>query len=258
LDATPCSNVTVAAGSSPAHGSLTLNSNGSFSYVPTPTYQGPDSFRYTVSNGSASSVATLVTISVNAVNHPPVAVNDIVSIVGGGTNTMAAPGVLLNDTDVDGGTLTAVLNTQPSNATIALNADGSFSVAPAGFTGTAMFTYHAVDPIGAVSNTATVTVTVTNPQFQIANGGVTYNSATHRYSANGTTTLRNRLLIFNLQQPGATTSQLLAVALASSTGTWSFSLVNNFVTAQPGSTVQVTSPGNSPPFVPVVVPVIIQ
>jgi FtsP/CotA-like multicopper oxidase with cupredoxin domain len=258
LDATPCSNVTVA-GSLPAHGTLTLNPDGSFTYVPALNYQGPDSFRYTVSNGSLSSLATLVTISVNTVNHPPVAVNDTFSIVGGGTNTVAAPGVLLNDTDADGGTLTAVLDIQPSNATITLNANGSFSVAPAGFTGTAVFTYHAVDSSGAASNAATVTVTVTNPQFQIANGGVTFNSATHRYSASGTTTLpRNRLLTFRLQQPGATTSQLVAAALVSSTGTWSFSLVINGVTALPGSTVQVTSLGNSPPFVPVVVPVIIQ
>jgi len=254
LDATPCSNV-IAAGSLPAHGTLTLNPDGSFTYVPALNYQGPDSFQYTVSNGSLSSLATLVTISVNTVNAPPVAVNDTFSIAIGG-NTVAAPGVLLNDTDADGGTLTAVLDTQPSNATIALNADGSFSVAPAGFTGTAVFTYHAVDPSGAISSPATVTVTL--PQFQIANGGVTFNSATHRYSANGTTTLRNRLLTFRLQQPGSTTTQLVAAAFVPNTGIWSFSLVINSITAQPGSTVQVTSPGNSPPFVPVVVPVIIQ
>jgi len=254
LDATPCSNVIVA-GTLPAHGTLTLNPDGSFTYVPALNYQGPDSFQYTVSNGSLSSLATLVTISVNTVNAPPVAVNDTFSIAIGG-NTVAAPGVLLNDTDADGGTLTAVLDTQPSNATIALNADGSFSVAPAGFTGTAVFTYHAVDPSGAISSPATVTVTL--PQFQIANGGVTFNSATHRYSASGTTTLRNRLLTFRLQQPGATTTQLVAAALVSNTGNWSFSLVINSITAQPGSTVQVTALGNSPPFTPVVVPVIIQ
>ncbi|HEY3659457.1 MAG TPA: Ig-like domain-containing protein [Steroidobacteraceae bacterium] len=204
---------------------------------------------------AAAAPLTSSTPSTQAVNHPPVAVNDTFSIAIGG-NTVAAPGVLLNDTDADGGTLTAVLDTQPSNATIALNADGSFSVAPAGFTGTAVFTYHAVDPSGAISSPATVTVTL--PQFQIANGGVTFNSATHRYSASGTTTLRNRLLTFRLQQPGATTTQLVAAALVSNTGNWSFSLVINSVTAQPGSTVQVTALGNSPPFTPVVVPVIIQ
>src|SRR5882757_3078116 len=89
LDATPCSNVIVA-GTLPAHGTLTLNPDGSFTYVPALNYQGPDSFQYTVSNGSLSSLATLVTISVNTVNAPPVAVNDTFSIAIGG-NTVAAP-----------------------------------------------------------------------------------------------------------------------------------------------------------------------
>ena len=39
--------------------------------------------------------------------------------------TVAAPGVLANDTDVDGDALTAVLVTGPANGTLTLNADGS-------------------------------------------------------------------------------------------------------------------------------------
>src|SRR5205807_6468721 len=35
-----------------SHGSLTLNSNGSFSYSPTTNYTGSDSFSYTASDGA--------------------------------------------------------------------------------------------------------------------------------------------------------------------------------------------------------------
>ncbi|MFN8528294.1 MAG: Ig-like domain-containing protein [Anaerolineae bacterium] len=76
---------------------------------------------------------------------------------------VAANGVLGNDTDPENATLTAVLNSGPSNAaSFTLNADGSFSYMPnSGFEGTDTFTYHAND--GATdSNIATVTITVNN------------------------------------------------------------------------------------------------
>lgn len=78
------------------------------------------------------------------------------------TLTIAAPGVLGNDTDPDPGTtvLTATLSTGPSNGTVILNADGSFVYTPtANFNGPDTFTYQATDGL-ASSNTATVTVTV--------------------------------------------------------------------------------------------------
>ena len=40
----------------------------------------------------------------------------------------AANGVLANDTDADGGTLSAALGTTTSNGSLTLNADGSFSL----------------------------------------------------------------------------------------------------------------------------------
>ena len=59
---------------------------------------------------------------------------------------MTAPGVLANDTDVDGATLTAVLVTGPAHGTLALNADGSFTYTPAAnFNGADSFTYRAND-----------------------------------------------------------------------------------------------------------------
>ncbi|NOG48614.1 MAG: cadherin-like domain-containing protein [Chloroflexi bacterium] len=70
---------------------------------------------------------------------------------------VAAPGVLTNDTDVDGDTLTAVLVVGPTNGTLTLSNDGSFIYTPnAGFNGSDSFTYRASDGT-LLSNIATVT-----------------------------------------------------------------------------------------------------
>ena len=48
----------------PAHGSLTLNTDGSFTYVPVANYNGPDSFSYRVSDGTLQSGIATVSIDV--------------------------------------------------------------------------------------------------------------------------------------------------------------------------------------------------
>ena len=45
--------------SSPAHGTATVNADGSFTYTPTAGYSGPDSFIYTIANFSGSATATV-------------------------------------------------------------------------------------------------------------------------------------------------------------------------------------------------------
>ena len=42
--------LSVVSNTSPAHGTLTLNQDGSFTYIPTNGYTGPDSFSYSISN----------------------------------------------------------------------------------------------------------------------------------------------------------------------------------------------------------------
>lgn len=78
--------------------------------------------------------------------------------------SVSAPGVLINDSDLDGNYLTAVLVTNPANGTLIFNADGSFMYTPlASLTSfTDRFTYKAYD--GALySNVATVTIQVNEP-----------------------------------------------------------------------------------------------
>jgi hypothetical protein len=55
----------------PAHGALTLNANGSFSYTPTTGYGGPDSFAYVATDGAVTSGQAVVAITVNPAGPPP-------------------------------------------------------------------------------------------------------------------------------------------------------------------------------------------
>jgi VCBS repeat-containing protein len=69
-------------------------------------------------------------------------------------------GVLANDTDVEGDSLTAALFSSPAHGTVTLNANGSFSYAPsADFNGSDSFTYRASDGL-AFSGVATVNITI--------------------------------------------------------------------------------------------------
>src|SRR5581483_8751580 len=111
----------------PAHGSLALNANGSFTYTPAPNYNGSDSFTYKASDGQAGSNVAAVSLTVNPVNDPPVAANDSYTLNEDTPLTVAAPGVLGNDSDVDNDPLTAVLVAGPAHGSLAFGADGSFS-----------------------------------------------------------------------------------------------------------------------------------
>ena len=146
--------------SGPSHGTVALNANGSFTYTPASNYNGADSFTYKANDGSADSNVATVNLTVTAVNDPPVANNDAYSTKPNATRSVAAPGVLANDGDVDSPTLTAKLVSTTSHGTLTLNSDGSFVYSPAsGFKGVDTFTYKANDG-QADSNVATVSITV--------------------------------------------------------------------------------------------------
>ena len=153
--------LTAALVSGPSHGSLTLNADGSFTYTPNANYNGSDSFTYKANDGTADSNVATVTLSITPVNDPPVATNDSSSMAEDTALVVAAPGVLGNDTDVEGDPLTAVLVSGPSHGLLTLNANGSFTYTPgANYNGSDSFTYKANDGT-ANSNVATVSLTIT-------------------------------------------------------------------------------------------------
>jgi len=143
----------------PEHGTAVI-SGTSIQYTPETHYDGEDSFTYTISDGMDATATGTVHITVTAVNHAPVAVADSYSASEDTPLTVNAPGVLDNDTDLDGNTLTALKVVRPAHGVLLLNDNGSFTYTPeANWSGEDSFSYK--DNDGSLdSNAATVTITV--------------------------------------------------------------------------------------------------
>lgn len=145
----------------PSNGTVSVSGND-IVYTPSTGFVGTDVFTYK-RTGAADDVCTTAlaataTVTVTVSNQPPVAVNDNIS-----TFACAAVTIKLkdNDTDPENGFLTPTIVTNPTNGTLTANADGTYTYTPtANYVGGDSFTYNVKDPYNAVSNTATVTITV--------------------------------------------------------------------------------------------------
>src|SRR5262249_23634009 len=99
-------------------------------------------------------------VVVSVVDAPPIANDDSYSSTANNPFTMASPGVLANDTDADGDTLSAVAMSRPAHGSLVWGADGSCTYAPDhNFAGADSFTYVASDGTSR-SNVANVTIDV--------------------------------------------------------------------------------------------------
>ncbi|MFB3894439.1 MAG: Ig-like domain-containing protein [Phycisphaerae bacterium] len=108
----------------------------------------------------AESGAVFRETTVTVLPLPPAAADDTYTTGQGVALSVAAPGVLANDTDAYGLSLTAVNFGNPSHGVLTPNADGSFAYTPdGGYYGPDSFTYMAYDT-QAYSNVATVNITV--------------------------------------------------------------------------------------------------
>ena len=140
-----------------ALGGLTLNADGSFSYV-APATAGDRSFTYQASDGTATSNTATVTITVTS-NQAPVAIADTFRVT---RNTTVDLNVKANDSDSDGTLGTVAIAVAPNKGgTVSVNPDGSVHYTPAlNFRGTENFSYRVQDNLGAWSNVALVRVNV--------------------------------------------------------------------------------------------------
>jgi hypothetical protein len=148
-----------------SNGTLTINSDGSFVYMPNNNFVGKDSFSYRVcDNGSPITCDTVsVSILVLASNRQNdlYATDDAFVIV---QKSFKIGNVTLNDNDPEGDDLT--VDSMPlsnvTNGFLALNADGSFVYRPnSNFIGNDQFTYRVCDngnPIACDSATVYITV----------------------------------------------------------------------------------------------------
>ncbi len=149
----------------PAHGTLS-GTAPALTYTPALNYVGPDSFIFTVNDGMAESAVGTISITVTPVNDNPIAVDDEYDVDEDDVLTVAAPGVMANDIEVDTDSMTVVLLTNVSNGSLVLLGDGSFTYTPdPDFNGEDSFTYRLVTYPGiqdAWTDDALVTITV-NP-----------------------------------------------------------------------------------------------
>ena len=147
------------------NGVLILNANGTFSYTHDGSATSTDTFYYRATDGFVPGNTVSVTIYIN---NPPVAVTETIAVMEGGTATTTTNGstsVLSNDTDADtSDPLTAVLVTNPTEGTLTLNPNGTFSyVHGGGNLSSDSFTYSVNDgKITGAPVTVSITVTGTN------------------------------------------------------------------------------------------------
>jgi VCBS repeat-containing protein len=107
--------------SGPAHGSLTLNAGGSFSYTPDANWNGTDSFTYTANDGALDSNVATVTVTINPVNDAPSATSSAVTAA----TENAAYSYTITTSDVDGDALTITAPALPAWLTLVDNGDGT-------------------------------------------------------------------------------------------------------------------------------------
>jgi gliding motility-associated-like protein len=154
-----------------AGGTFSVNASGVLQFVPDANFNGNVVVTYTVNDndGATSNIAT-VTITVTAVNDPPVAANDNATTQ---KNTPVDIDVAANDSDVENGIDKNTIDLDPATAgiqTTRTTADGAWTIVSqlvrytpaANFVGTTAITYTINDTDGAKSNEATITVTVQN------------------------------------------------------------------------------------------------
>ncbi|MBW4487729.1 MAG: tandem-95 repeat protein [Trichocoleus desertorum ATA4-8-CV12] len=142
----------------PSSGTVDSRNNGSFNYIPNPDFNGSDSFTYTISDGRGGSTTGVVNITVNAVNDPPIALNDTASTAEDTQVTIV--NVLANDSDIEGNTFFLTSSTSAANGQLIDQGNGTFRYTPnTNFNGSDSFTYTITDSNGG-SASATVNITV--------------------------------------------------------------------------------------------------
>ncbi|MEI7667937.1 MAG: Ig-like domain-containing protein, partial [Erysipelotrichaceae bacterium] len=141
--------------SNPAHGTVTVNPNGTFTYNHDGSETLTDSFTFRVFDGFLYSSPATVSITINPVNDAPVANDDSFTIAEAGTY-----GGTLSASDVDGGPLSFSVDTSPSHGSVLINPNGTYSYTHDGTeTLSDSFTFKVYD--GALYDYATVFITVT-------------------------------------------------------------------------------------------------
>ncbi len=141
--------------SNPANGTLS-GTAPDLTYTPNSDFDGEDSFTFTASDGTETSAAATVSITVSNVNVAPEATGQSVS-----TDANTALPVTLGGTDADNDPLTFAVATNPTNGTLSGTAPNLTYTPNTGFSGSDSFTFTVNDGTDT-SVPATVSITIEN------------------------------------------------------------------------------------------------
>ncbi len=143
----------------PANGSLTLNGNGTFSYIHNGSETVSDSFAYRASDGLAMGNVVNVSIAVTPVNDAPVAVADQVVAGTDSPLNISSAALLANDTDAEGDSLSITSVHTPINGSVNMVGSQVVFIPAPSYEGPASFRYDISDGHGG-ADTGTVNVSV--------------------------------------------------------------------------------------------------
>lgn len=158
----------------PANGTATVATDCSGgSYRPDADFAGGDAFTYTVSDGVSSDIAT-VTVTVTAINDPPVAAGAVLEMAEDAGQFSFA----LTISDVDDVTFLCTISTVPQHGSVVVAGDcsgGSYTPA-ADYFGPDGFAFTACDS-GGLCDAASIAVTVTPVNDAPTAGSVSFAAA---------------------------------------------------------------------------------
>ncbi|HEY9102423.1 retention module-containing protein, partial [Chitinimonas sp.] len=157
--------LTFSKGSEPAHGSVTVNADGSWSYTPSHDYNGSDSFQIVVSDGQGGTTTATIHVGITPVNDAPIFVGGNSQPLAGGQSVSTPEDTPVSGklaaTDVDGDALTFSLSGNPAHGSVNVATDGSWTYTPsANYNGSDSFQVVVSDGHGGTA-TATVTIGIT-------------------------------------------------------------------------------------------------
>ena len=139
----------------PAHGTLS-GTAPNLTYTPAANYNGPDAFTFTVNDGTTTSPAGTVSITVTPVNDAPVAVAQSVS-----TTEDSALAIVVAGTDIDGDPLSISVTGGPTHGALTGTPPNLTYTPAANYHGTDAFTFTVSDGV-ASSSPATVSITISS------------------------------------------------------------------------------------------------
>ena len=151
--------------SNPLNGSVSMSANGNYTYTPTTNYLGVDEFQYEVCDDQSQSACDTVLVSIDVVGQPTGGNNSVIANADENQTLIdesVSGNVLANDEDPDGDNLwvNTTPATSPSNGSLTLNSDGTYTYTPSsGFVGVDSFEYQVCDD-GTPQSCATELVSI--------------------------------------------------------------------------------------------------